>query len=130
MDRTCNHPYLLTGKVIAGKGLGRTVNMPTANLDISSEAIVPKEGVYATRVTLRGNTYAGLTNVGRRPSVDDDNRTTVETYILDFDEDIYGETLTIEFVSYIRQVMKLANLEEVRQQVNRDIEVARSLLQI
>ena len=121
-------PLVLSGKVVHGKGLGRTVGMPTANLQIEEEKL-PPSGVYATRIEIGGKKYNSVTNVGKRPSVDEDQQVTVETYIFDYNEDIYGETVALELYKFLRPVQKFQNLEEVHKQVEKDIEEAKKYLQ-
>jgi len=120
-------PIVLTGKIVHGKGLGKTVGMPTANLCVPEE-ILPEAGVYATRVRFDERVFDSVTNIGRRPSVDHEKHITVETYIFDFDENIYGETLELEVIRFLRPVKKFQNLEEVHEQVKRDIEEAKKYL--
>lgn len=110
--------YTLEGVVVRGKGLGRTVGMPTANLSTSDP--FPPFGVYASYVYLDGRRYLGVTNVGMRPSVDNEDTVTVETNILSFDADIYGHRLRLELMVFLRPTVKLPSLEEVREQVERD----------
>ena len=120
---------VLRGSVVRGKGKGHLHGMPTANLAVEAGTVLPKEGVYAARVFLRGEEYRGLTNVGRRPSDDNMPHITVETYILDFSGDIYGEELTLELVHYIRGVRRFAGgLDELRQQLEKDEEELRRVL--
>ena len=119
---------VITGRIVHGKGIGRTVGMPTANLLPSSSSMIPPEGVYASVVHLRSGTYTGVTNIGPRPSVDNSPRETVETNILDFDSDIYGEDMVLEVMTYLRPVRKMADLEEVKRQVDEDKERARTIL--
>ena len=119
---------VITGRIVHGKGIGRTVGMPTANLLPSSSSMIPPEGVYASVVHLRSGTYIGVTNIGPRPSVDNSPRETVETNILDFDSDIYGEDMVLEVMTYLRPVRKMADLEEVKRQVDEDKERARTIL--
>ena len=83
-------PIILSGKVVQGKALGRTVGMPTANLLIA-DGTMPENGVYVTRIRIGNEAYASVTNIGRRPTVDDEAHITVETHIIDFDREIYGE---------------------------------------
>ena len=120
-------PCRVTGPVVHGKAKGRTVGMPTANLEVEAEALLPALGVYATLVHIGERTYMGVTNVGTRPSVDNEERITVETLILDFDEDIYDQVLTVEFYRYIRPIKKMESLEAVRLQVERDSLAVRDL---
>ncbi|GMO61709.1 MAG: hypothetical protein Ta2A_07950 [Treponemataceae bacterium] len=140
MIRKLPESYKITGKIIHGKMLGRTVGMPTANFDTEPQDIHAPSGVYATIVHLAAKTsdgmsdrtsdrtLEGVTNVGLRPSIDNSSKMNVETHIFDFDEDIYGQTLSIELVGYIRPVVKFANLEAVKAQVQEDCEAARQFL--
>lgn len=113
-------PILLEGEVVHGKALGRTVGMPTANLSIAHEKL-PGSGVYATRIEIEERRFDSITNIGRRPSVDQDEEITVETYIFDFDEEIYGQIVKLEVLTFLRPVMKFESLEEVHEQVEKDI---------
>ena len=117
-------PVVLNGKVVRGKALGRTVGMPTANLCIT-EGTMPEEGVYATRILIDGQSYISVTNIGRRPTVDDESYITVETFILDFDKEIYGEQAVLEVYKFLRPVQKFESLQEVQKQVQRDVEMAK-----
>lgn len=121
-NKMLGESYFIIGEVIHGKALGRTVGMPTANLSVPEEKMKPKHGVYATLSKFDDRTYKGLTNIGRRPSVDDYNYTTVETYLLNFSQDIYGKKIKVEVHDYIRGVVKFNNLKEVKEQVEKDIE--------
>lgn len=123
------YPYAIIGPVIHGKALGRTVGMPTANLGFSHKRLMPKEGVYGSIVKVDGELYIGLTNIGRRPSVDDYDYYTVETFILDFDKDIYDKDIVLELHEFIRDVQTFDNLEAVKKQVDLDIQNILSKLQ-
>lgn len=112
----------IEGFVVKGKELGRTVDMPTANIEEIVAGTIPKFGVYAVRIYWKGKMYYGVSNVGYCPSVDTQKKLTVETNILDFDENIYGEKIRIEFVKFIRPTIKFANIDEVQKQVNKDKE--------
>ena len=120
-------PIVLKGKVVQGKGLGRTVGMPTANLMIC-EGTMPESGVYLTRIEVEGKVYNSLTNIGKRPSVDDGDNVSVETLILDFNRDIYGKEVVLEILEFLRPVLKFASLLEVREQVEEDILEAKKIL--
>ena len=111
---------ILRGRVIHGKGLGRTVGMPTANLDVSKSSEIPPEGVYASIAHVRSGSYYAVTNIGTRPSVDSSPRLTIETNIMDFDEDIYGEDMVVEIMAYLRPIRKMDGIEEVKMQVDED----------
>ena len=117
-------PVVLSGKVVRGKALGRTVGMPTANLCIT-EGTMPEEGVYATRIRIGGGVYTSVTNIGRRPTVDDESYITVETFIIDFNEEIYGQFVELEVYKFLRPIQKFSSLEEVQKQVEKDIEEAK-----
>ncbi|MEE1315553.1 MAG: riboflavin kinase [Faecalimonas sp.] len=117
---------VLKGKVVHGKALGRTVGMPTANLLII-EGSLPDAGVYATRIRVGEESFLSVTNIGTRPTVDDDAYVTVEVHILDFERDIYGETVILEILRFLRPIQRFQNLQEVQAQVSKDIACARSL---
>lgn len=106
--------YTLTGAVVAGNRLGRTIGFPTANIELYDPLkVVPGNGVYAVYVNVLGKRYIGITNIGTRPTVNCLHERTIETYILDFNEDIYGLDITVEFVLKIRDERKFASLEEL-----------------
>lgn len=113
-------PIILKGKIVHGKALGRTVGMPTANICVE-EGKIPKEGVYATRIIIKGKSYDSVTNIGGRPTVDEDLQITVETHIFDFDEDVYDEVVNLEVHRFLRSVQKFDNLLQVQNQVSKDI---------
>jgi riboflavin kinase/FMN adenylyltransferase len=119
-------PFTLCGSIIHGKALGRKFGMPTANLRLPENKIIPKHGVYATLTNIDGEWIKGLTNIGRRPSVDNQTHVSIETYLLDFSEDIYGKEVCLQLHYYIRGVKKFNNLEEVTQQVKLDLITAKN----
>ena len=121
-------PLILTGRVVHGKALGRTVGMPTANIELCGESVFPEYGVYATRIKVGEETYLAVTNIGTRPTVDNEQTVTVEAHILDFDKDIYGQFVELELHKFLRPIHKFASLEEVQVQVKKDIEEARKCL--
>ena len=127
-SRLCGLPYMMAGKVLHGKGLGRTVGMPTANLGLAPNKKKPPEGVYATLTRIEGEVFKGLTHVGRRPSVDNDTNISTETLLLDFSRDIYGKKIELYVCAFIRGIMKLNGLAEVQKQVQKDIVAARTVL--
>ncbi len=114
-------PITLKGEVVHGKALGRTVGMPTANLCVT-EGKLPPAGVYAAKVKIGDKTYCSVTNIGQRPTVDKEQKFTVESFILDFHEDIYGEQMEVEIVKYLREIQKFPDLKAVSEQVKKDIE--------
>jgi len=110
----------LGGIVVHGKGHGSRHGMPTANLQPFDNKQLPTYGVWAVRVFVAGKVYRGITHVGTRPSDDDLPHPTVETLILDFDGDLYGRFMCIEFLRYIRPTQTFRNLDELRVQIERD----------
>lgn len=112
--------YTLTGTIIHGKGNGRKVGMPTANLMYTDGDILPERGVYGVVARVDGTRYIGVTNVGTRPSVDNDRKLTVETYIPGVDMDLYGKEMTIDFHVFLRGIRRFHSLEEVKEQVDKD----------
>ena len=116
--------YFVEGEVVHGRGVGATYGLPTANLNVSDEKVIPLDGVYDTRVKVGSEWYKGVTNVGTCPTFDF-HRRTVETHILDFSADIYGEIIRVEFVERIRCVVKFNSLEELKAQIYDDIEKVR-----
>ena len=122
----CGRPYSMSGTVMHGKGRGKTVGMPTINLSIPPNKKRPPEGVYATITHIDDKTYKGVTNIGRRPSVDNESAVTIETFLLDFSEDIYGQKIGLDIYTLIRNVMKFDGLEAVKAQVQKDIISARN----
>ena len=128
VNRALGRPYTLEGTIIHGRARGRTVGMPTANLDPAAGSVLPPHGVYATLFRFDGREQAGLTNVGPRPSVGGD-QVTVETYLPDFEGDLYGRRVLLEFRGFVREVRKMSGLEEVHRQVERDLDAARMILE-
>ena len=129
MDRACEflgHPHLISGTVVHGKQLGRTLGIPTANLVLPESVLVPAFGVYATRVHVAGGTHLAVTNVGVRPTVDDSNQVTVEPWILDFEGDLYGQTMEVELHTHLRGERKFDSLEQLQQEIFRNADQTRA----
>ena len=125
--RFLGHPHMLTGKVIHGFQLGRKLGIPTANLMLPKELVVPKMGVYACVALVNGVRYPAVTNIGTRPTVAGIG-ITVETWILEYSGDLYGKEITLEFYQFIRPEQKFATLESMRQEIFRNAEEAREIL--
>lgn len=119
--------YILTGTVVHGRGVGHRFGLPTANLAPDSGQTLPPTGVYATRTVLNGRQITGVTNVGTRPTVDHEQDVTVETYLLDFSGDVYGQQLTVAFYQKLRELHRFENTQALRAQISRDEERARAL---
>ena len=123
------HFHRMSGTVEHGCGIGTKSLFPTANLIPRGANIVPAHGVYATKVTLgSGETYPGVTNVGTRPTVSDGAAVTVETYLIDFSGDLYGQRIRIEFCRRLRGEEKFDSTQALHDQIARDIEQAKELL--
>ena len=112
--------YSISGIVVEGKKLGRTFNIPTANLKMAEKRILPSSGVYFTQVQVRGKIYDGLTNLGFNPTFEK-HPYSIETYIYDFAGDIYGEPLALEFMEKQRDEIKFAKIEDLIAQIKGDI---------
>lgn len=119
-------PYSLKSEVLQGKHLGRKLGFPTANLRFPEGIAVPKYGIYVTLCTTAdGKKHAAVSNVGIRPTIIDGSDThavNCETYIHNFNQNIYGEMLTVEFCEYLREEKKFDSVESLRQQISRDLE--------
>jgi riboflavin kinase/FMN adenylyltransferase len=128
--RLLGRRFALSGKVIHGAGRGRKLSVPTANLDIWPEIVIPANGVYATWVVHGGNRLPSVTSVGVRPTFADGNppAVTVETHLLDFDGDLYGTTLDVEFVRRLREERKYPDRDSLTRQMTEDVEQARRTL--
>lgn len=122
------HPYLIVGTVMHGKARGRLVGMPTANIGYKPYKQLPVHGVYGTLSDIDGHIVKGLTNIGKRPSDDNFDYVSIEAFLLDFAQDLYDKTITLEIHVHIRGVIKFNSLEEVKQQVDRDIVSIRTFL--
>lgn len=112
--RFLGHPHTLSGPVVHGKGLGRTIGIPTSNLVVPQGVLMPAFGVYATRVWIEGKGYLAVTNVGVRPTVENTDRVTVEPWILDFDGDLYGQNIRVEFYKQLRPERKFGSIDELK----------------
>lgn len=118
------HPYFLTGTVVQGRQLGRTIGIPTANILLPPELAVPKLGVYACLADVDGKRYKAVTNIGSRPTVGG-HQVRAESWLLDFEGDLYGKRLTLAFLRFIRPEQKFDSLEELKKQVQGDAQKVR-----
>jgi len=125
-NRFLGHPHTLTGSVRHGRGIGSSRLYPTANLIIPPHVLVPSHGVYVTRATLpEGASYATVTNVGTRPTVNNGTDITVEASLLDFEGDLYGKTLRLEFFEHLRDEVRFDSLDALKAQIATDAEATR-----
>ena len=124
------HPHTLTSTVRHGRGLGSSRLFPTANLSIPAHLLVPSHGVYVTRVTLPdGQSYAAVTNVGTRPTVNNGTDVTVEASLLDYEGDLYGKTLRLELFRRLRDEVRFDSLDALKTQIASDAETTRRYFQ-
>lgn len=120
------YQFFVSGKVVSGKGRGRGLSIPTANLEISDkDKIIPKSGVYAVNVSVNEKLFSGVLNIGNNPTFGDDNQPTVEVHILDFEADIYDQHIRLYFKKRIRDEKKFESSDELVAQIERDIKIAR-----
>ena len=126
------YEYFISGNVIEGNQIGRKIGFPTANIKIPEPyKQVPKDGVYAVRVNLNGESYYGMLNIGSRPTIEPTLRTkNIEVHILDFDKKIYNQTITVYFVKRVRDEIRFSGLDELTKQLKRDKEEIKSVFNI
>lgn len=115
------YSFFMSGKVIKGKQLGRTIGYPTANIELLDlDKIKPKTGVYAVNIIIDQINFRGMLNVGYNPTTDSDRIQKIEVNIFDFNKDIYGKIIKIEFIKHLRNEVKFANLDELKEQLAKD----------
>mgnify|MGYP000843549593 FL=1 len=120
------HPHILTDTVSHGKKLGSSLGFPTVNLRVPPDVLVPAHGVYASRAVFEnGESRMAVTNVGVRPTVDDDHRLNVESFLLDFDGNLYGKTIRVEFYSFLREERRFASIDHLRAEISRNVQQTR-----
>lgn len=121
------YPYTLHGTVAHGKGMGKNIGFPTANLKLDETyKLIPKNGVYLTEVTVHGKKYKSLTSIGTNPTVGGKEQT-IETYLMDVSEDLYDQALSIEFLSWIREERTFESVEKLKEAIRQDEKYARNL---
>jgi riboflavin kinase/FMN adenylyltransferase len=126
------YEYFISGNVVEGNQIGRKIGFPTANIKIPEPyKQVPKDGVYAVRVNLSGESYFGMINIGSRPTVELTLRSkNIEVHILDFDQKIYNQTITVHFVKRIRDEKRFNGLEELKNQLVKDKKEIKALFNL
>lgn len=118
-------PYFIKGEVLHGRKIGRTLGMPTTNILPLSGKLLPPNGVYASKTLINGIYHPGVTNIGYKPTVGAEERRGVETYLFDFDQDLYGKVIEVELYHHQRPELKLNSLEELKEMMQKDIENAK-----
>lgn len=122
-------PFVVRGRVVAGDGRGRNLGFPTANLEVATEKLLPARGVYAIRAKVDGEERPAVVNIGRRPTFHGRD-VTVEVHIMDFAGDLYGTELSVEFLHYLRGEQAFASVDDLMEQIRRDVAQARELLAV
>ena len=128
MEKTAyflDRPFFVKGRIIKGEGRGKKIGFPTANLDFSLDRIIPKKGVYITRTQISDMLYQSVTNIGVNPTFKDDQILSLETYLLDFDRDIYGEEIQIIFIKRLRDEQKFSSVNKLVDQISTDVQETR-----
>lgn len=115
------YPFTITGVVVPGKNLGKQIGFPTANIEPDVHYIIPKHGVYKTYIIIDGKKYLSATSIGTNPTFDEDE-VKVETYIIDFDDDIYGREVELELVEYLRPMITFDSVDDLVKQMKEDVE--------
>lgn len=123
------HPYLISGKVVKGEQLGRSIGFPTANIEVESKyKLIPKQGVYAVQLMIDGQNYNGMLNIGVRPTVNDKNKQTIEVNIFNFKGDLYDKTLIIELMQRVRDEKQFNGVNELKLQLEQDLKYCNEIL--
>ena len=119
--------YSFSGKVIHGKHLGRKLGFPTLNIQIDKSKAIPMLGVYLTNTTINGKKYNSISNIGIRPTTDkiDNSYVNCETYVLDYDDDVYDKEIKVELILKLRNEIKFENIELLKAQLYEDKKIAR-----
>lgn len=112
--------YFLSGKIVKGKQIGRKIGFPTANIKVSEDKLLPKDGVYSVITVIDGKKYFGMCNIGYRPSINFSKEKTIEVHIVNFDKNIYNQEITLHFSTKIRDEIKFNNVPELIRQLKKD----------
>ena len=126
--RFLGHGHVLTGTVVKGRGLGHTIGIPTANLELPAGLLCPKHGVYACKAAFDGEEYLAVTNIGTRPTVNG-HHVTVEPWLLDFEGDLYGKQITLTFYKFLRPEQKFGSLAELQAEIQKNAAQTREYLE-
>lgn len=116
-------PFFIRGQVAAGRRIGRGIGFPTVNLPVGPGKLLPPDGVYATRTHFDGKAYKSVTNVGRNPTFGRRDSRSVETFIVDFEEEIYGRTIQVDFCAFMRAERRFESAESLKEQIIKDVAV-------
>lgn len=123
------HPYTLSGNVVEGDQIGRSIGFPTANIEVKEDyKLIPKPGVYAVNTLFKGVSYSGMLNIGFRPTVGEGNDLTIEVNIFDFNQDIYGEEIKLEIIKHVRNEIQFNGVSELKAQLEQDLKACQKIL--
>ena len=123
------YPYSMSGEVIHGAGRGKTINFPTANVDYAKTKATPPNGIYACWARLGNERFMAATNIGLNPTFTPERQIpSLEAYLLDFDRDIYGESMTLEFMVRLRDEIRYTTVEALIKQIHEDVDQTRTIL--
>lgn len=122
------YPYFIQGKIIHGNQVGRTIGFPTINIQPPPQKLLPPFGVYVSKIRLDGKQYGGITNIGKKPTIEGDNPAGAETYIYDFHGDVYEKTAKVELLHFERPEMKFSGIEALKKQLEKDIAYGKKYL--
>jgi len=128
VNEMLGYDFFIKGKVVLGDGRGKTIGFPTANIDVPEHKQLPANGIYLIKASFNNRRLLGLANIGTRPTFTDDKEVVLEVYLFDFNEDIYGEVLKIEFLDFLRQEEKFDSADSLLFQIEKDIVKAKEML--
>ena len=128
VTRLLGRPFSLKGTVARGEHRGTGLGFPTVNLKIDAKMALPPDGVYATRAYIEEQEYQAMTNIGLRPTFGDNNERTIESFILNYNQDVYGKAVKIELIQRLREEKTFASIEELKQQIAEDVKRGSAIL--
>lgn len=125
-----NRPYSVKGVIVKGNQIGRTIDIPTVNIYPPESKMLPPNGVYASETLVKGKRYLGITNIGTKPTVSDKEQISVETFLFDFDGDVYGEQIEVFLKHFQRPEMKFDSVENLSKQMQQDVAFTKEMFMI
>jgi riboflavin kinase/FMN adenylyltransferase len=126
--RLLGRPFSLQGKVARGDHRGTGLGFPTVNLNVDAKMALPPDGVYATRAYISGQEFQAMTNIGKRPTFGEDQARTVESFILNYNQDIYGKEVKIAIIHRVREEKTFSNVEDLKKQIADDVKQGAAIL--
>jgi riboflavin kinase/FMN adenylyltransferase len=128
VTRLLGRAFSLRGRVIRGEHVGTELGFPTVNLRVDIKMALPPDGVYATRAFIDEKEYQAMTNIGKRPTLGENNERTIESFILNYNQDIYGKEVKIEIIQRLREEKHFDNIEELKKQIAEDVKCGAAIL--